>query len=102
MALDPWRQLLAHQTASISYFAMINESLWYSTDCRHGEKGMVQYNYKTNKVINIVKYPSDLRIINHSSVAYKGKIYIINGWKGEIILFDPVKEVFTKNKQYQD
>ena len=93
----PWNELSPHQTPAIAKQPIsINSSIWYSTRCYAGEKGMVQYNNTTNKIENIIKYPHDIKPAGHSCCIHKNKIYIINGWKGEIILFEPATGKFTK------
>ena len=69
-------------------------TLWLSTDVRYGEKGIVQYDCNKNKIMNIIKYPINIRAINHFCIAFKDKIYIINGWAEEIISFN------TKTHQF--
>ena len=93
-----WTQLLSHQTPAIQpNILRINESLWYSTSYEHGEKGMVQYDYKTNKILNIVKYPQNITPRAHSCCLHQNKIYIIDSCMTQsIILFNPSDHSFMK------
>ena len=82
---------------------MIGDSLWYSTshksvfpDGNPSENGMVEYDTRTNKIINIAEYPQNIKPLRHCCCQYQQKIYLIDGENGNIILFDPVKKTFTK------
>ena len=93
-----WVELLAHQTPAIQpKIIRIGDSLWYSTSYKRAEQGMVEYNYKTDKVINIAKYPENIKPGAHWCCKHGNKIYIIDGKNNhEIILFDPSKHSFKK------
>eukprot|EP01083_Nonionella_stella_P204541 745580_1 len=84
-----WNELLAHQTAA-TYEQIINigDSLWYSTSYKYGEKGMVEYCIKTNKIKQIIKYPKNIQPTGHTVCEYRNIIYIIDGENGNIISFD--------------
>ena len=56
---------------------------------------MTQYCIKTNKVIQIIKYPDNINPCRQYCVKYKEKIYIIDGEHAQIILFDPITKEFT-------
>ena len=99
-----WKERIAHQTPCIQdKIVRIGESLWYSTSYRRGEKGMVEYNYKTNKIINIIKYPKNMTPGAHCCCSYNNNIYIIDGkYNHEIILFNTSNHSFTKKINIPD
>lgn len=76
------------------------DTLWLSAinkaSYEKSESGMIQYNHKMDKIINIVRYPKRLRPTFHSVCNHKDKIYIIDGDHEEIFLFDPDSQLFTK------
>ena len=78
----------------------IDESIWYSSAhkdlCDKTEHGMTEYNINTNQIIQTIEYPEEFQSYRHNCCEYKGKIYMIDGENGQIILFDPVKKQFTK------
>eukprot|EP01084_Bolivina_argentea_P209018 356142_1 len=88
-----------HQRPGTTYIEdafTINQSIWYSTYLGSGENGMVEWDIKTEKIINIIKYPQYIPRY-HFCCKYKNKIYIIDGdTNGEIILFDPSIKTFEK------
>ena len=81
---------------------LIAGSIWYSTRCDHGEKGMVEYDIKSEKIMPPVSYPFNIRPANHACCSYNDKIYIINGWNREIIEFDPKTQTFAIKKAIPD
>ena len=88
-----WNDLAAHRTMCISgKLIQIGDSIWYSSHCDWGAKGMVEYCNKTNKMISKVAYPKNIKPEYHSVCGYNNQIYIVDGKNGQIILFDP----FTK------
>ena len=92
-----WNKLSPAGTPTIARdVVLIQQTMWYSTRFDHGEQGMVQYDIKSDSIINIVKYPQNIRPAAHAICCYKDKIFMINGWNGEIILFDPSTQIFTK------
>eukprot|EP01084_Bolivina_argentea_P034901 64649_1 len=85
-----WNELVAHKTiATYQHIINIGDSLWYSTSYKYGEKGMVEYYIKTNKIKQIIQYPEDIQPTGHTICAYRNIIYIIDGWiNGNIISFN--------------
>ena len=65
------------------------------------ESGMVEYDPNNESIVNTIEYPpmtQNLERIcprSHFCCAYKDKIYIIDGYRGEIILFNPESKVYT-------
>eukprot|EP01084_Bolivina_argentea_P065097 118677_1 len=60
---------------------------------------MVEYCTKTNKIIQIVKYPHNIKPDRHSICQYQNNIYIVDGANSQIILFNPfTKQFIVKNK----
>ena len=57
---------------------------------------MTEYCTKTNKIIQTIPYPNDIKPIRHCCCKYKEKIYIIDGENDEIIEFDPFTQKYTK------
>ena len=72
----------------------IKDSIWYSTDHKDGEQGMVQYCLITNTVKNIVKYPEFVQPSYHCVCCLNNIIYIIDGFNGYIISFNPSNNEF--------
>eukprot|EP01084_Bolivina_argentea_P239594 402669_1 len=72
----------------------MGDYIWYSTSYRVGEKGMVEYDTKSNKVVSNIPYPHDIQPWCQSVCRYQNNIYIVNGWKGQIITFN------TQTKQF--
>eukprot|EP01084_Bolivina_argentea_P224534 379656_1 len=102
MSFLEWKPLAAHQTARIrSALIKICDSIWYSThyNASQGENGMVEYCTKTNKIVNTIKYTNNSKPIGHSCCEYKNKIYIVDGYAGKIIVFDPLKKTFIKTRR---
>ncbi len=67
MATTNWNDLPHCQTPCVRHqIANVGDSLWISTDYNEGEKGMVEYSTKTNKIIQIVKYPKSIKPLGHS------------------------------------
>ena len=111
-AKSSWNKLLSHQTLCIRdkiIYMDKTSTFWYSTDFEEGERGMVEYNIKTNTMQNIIKYPqnnssgSSTPIIKpkfHCLCAYKDLIYIIDAAgsfsEPSIISFNPTTKTFKK------
>ena len=54
-----------------------NDCIWLSAnDNQKSEKGMIQYNPKTDKIEHIIKYPSNIKPSRHCCSEYNRKIYI--------------------------
>ena len=94
----PWNKLVAHKIPLIQdKLISIKNHIWYSTSYAYGEeKGMGKYDCQSDKISTIIKYPANIRPHNHTCCKYKNNIYIINGAKSEIILFNPSTASFTK------
>ena len=91
-----WKDLTPHSTPFIrEQLVVIGSSIWYSTSYSAGESGMAEYDIKSNKIINIVKYPTYIQPLYHSLSAHDDKIYIIDGQNCRLILFDPSTKSFT-------
>ena len=96
---NQWKELASHQTPWIRDKIIKikgTSTFWYSTDYNEGERGMVEYNYKSNTISTIAKYPHHIQPEHHSCCKYKNNIYIIDGVNGEIILFKPSIKSFIK------
>ena len=70
----------------------IKSSVWISTYYDKGEEGLIEFDTRSNQIINIIKYPRALKCAGHSLCAHKEIIYIIDGQNGEIWSFDPTAE----------
>ena len=68
-----------------------NDYIWLSDN-----KAMIEYNLKKDKIQHITKYTYNIKPSIHCCSEYNGKIYIIDGINGEIILFDPESHSFCK------
>ena len=77
----------------------IGDSLWYSTAHKSvynkSDNGMVNYSIKTDN-IDVAQYPHSLKPKHHNCCQHKGKIYLIDGVNGEIIIFNPLTKTFKK------
>eukprot|EP01084_Bolivina_argentea_P065099 118683_1 len=60
---------------------------------------MVEYCTKTNKIIQIVKYPHNIKPDRHSICQYQNNIYIVDGANSQIILFNPFTKQFIVKKK---
>eukprot|EP01084_Bolivina_argentea_P056980 104187_1 len=99
MSSTNWNDHPHCQALIIAQIANVGDSLWVSTNYDQGEKGMVEYCTKTNKIIQIVKYTHNIQPIDHSVCQHENNIYIIDGVNSQIILFNPFTKQFTiKNK----
>ena len=77
----------------------IGDSLWYSSDKHKYDKenkGMTEYSIKSHQIIQTIPYPSDIQPLGHRCVLVKDIIYIIDGYNGAIITFDPKSKSYTK------
>ena len=55
---NDWEESDAHNTRCIrDGLLCIKDGIWYSTDYDEGRQGIVQYNIKTRKIGDVVKYP---------------------------------------------
>ena len=97
-SIATWKELLQHQTViTFEKFVTIGaNTIWYTTADDFGERGMVQYNYKSDKIIQIVKYPRNLRAVNQCCCSHNDAIYIINQYQSNIVSFTPSDQKFTK------
>ena len=95
---ERWKEHPKHKTPWIrENIIVIGSIIWYSTHYGQGESGMAAYNYKSNKIESVVKYPHYILQPMYHSVCSDGeKIYIVDGGIGAIILFDPLKKSFKK------
>ena len=101
-----WNELTPHTTPAIEekLIFMQNTStsnsstIWYSTHYKHGKKGMVQYHCSSNTITISVKYPTDINVANHCCCLYKDLIYIVDCCDGLIYVFNPIQQIFTKQK----
>ena len=59
------------------------------------ENGMIQYNHKSDRIMNIIQYPDNIKPVRQYCVEYNKKIYIIDGENKHIIEFDPESKSFT-------
>lgn len=79
-----------------------DDSIWLSalhkSEFDQSENGMIQYSHKMDKVINIIEYPTNMKLECHCVCISRNKIYIIDGENGHITLFDPQTHSFTKMK----
>ena len=94
-----WKERTAAKTIWLhDRLVLINNSIWYSTQYDYGEKGMVPYNYKTDKKAQIVKYGyySSIKPKNHCCCSHNDIIYIIDSLDRKIISFDPKEGKFWK------
>ena len=73
----------------------VDQSIWLSVDCGSGEKGMVQFDSKTNAMKQVVAYPNGFRQYGHSMRGpCTSPIVVVDGESGKLIEFD------TKTKKY--
>ena len=84
----------------------IDNDVWYSSSHQsiypQSENGLVQYNTKTNQIINIFPYSENITPCRHFCCQYNKKIYIIDGEHGEIIVFDTVSKTYTKKLKIRE
>ena len=77
----------------------LDDSIWVSSASKsfyeEAENGMIQYCTKLDKVVSIASYTDKIDPTSHCCCLYNNKIYIIDGWSGRIILFDPTTEQYT-------
>ncbi len=77
----------------------IGSTIVYSTDYNKGQRGIVEYDMKTKKIMNVTKYgnnPCVQGLEYHSMCKCGENIYIIDGCEGQIIEFDLQKKAFKK------
>ena len=89
---DPWKELAAHKTHWIQNQVVLVEetkSLWYSTDGGYGENGMVEFDYTTNKIKQVVKYPQNIKPVDHSCCGIDEKIYMVKEEKLSYSIHQP-------------
>eukprot|EP01084_Bolivina_argentea_P288353 494890_1 len=90
-----WNELQASSTCCIRPNIICNgTSIWLSTDYDEGERGMIEYDTKSHRIISVTKYPKDIQPDIHSLCLYNNLIYIIDGEHGKIYTFDPVQKRF--------
>ncbi len=101
MATTNWNDLPHCQTPTTRHqIANAGDSLWISTHYNHGEKGMIEYSTKTNKIVQIVKHPKTIKPLNHALCQHENNIYIVDGENSQIILFNPfTKQFIIKNNK---
>eukprot|EP01084_Bolivina_argentea_P162434 282692_1 len=95
-----WVKLRTPETYFIqSKLVSVGSSIWYSTLCNYGEKGMVEFDTKENKVKNVIKYGAQEQLTCHSCCGYGNNIYIVgynNSLKTwQFIEFNTSKHTFT-------
>eukprot|EP01083_Nonionella_stella_P178395 630028_1 len=91
-----WKELKAGKTDRIRPQPIqMEDCIWWSTNYNKGERGMVQYDLQSDKIISVVKYPKNIKPSFHSCCKYKNEIYIVDGENGQTIAFN------TQNKQFQ-
>eukprot|EP01083_Nonionella_stella_P118333 353256_1 len=91
-----WKELKAGKTGNIRPQPIqMEDCIWWSTDYDSGERGMVQYDIQSDKIISVVKYPNNIKPKWHSCCKYKNEIYIVDGQNGQIIAFN------TQNNRFQ-
>ena len=91
-----WNELTSHSTPFIhESLGAINNCIWFSTSYQYGEKGIVQYDCESD-ANETTKYPYNAVIRNHCCCADQNNIYIVDGLKRRIIMFNPSNKKFTK------
>eukprot|EP01083_Nonionella_stella_P196902 724218_1 len=91
-----WKELTPAKTVCVRpQLIQMEDCIWWSTYYNKGERGMVQYDLQSDKIILVVKYPKNIKPYNHSCCKYKNEIHIVDGVNGQIIAFN------TQNKQFQ-
>eukprot|EP01083_Nonionella_stella_P162729 534447_1 len=94
--MSSWKELKAAKTVDIQpQLIQVEDCIWWSTDYDSGERGMVQYDIQSDKIILVVKYPNNINPMGHSCCKYKNEIYIVDGNNGQIIAFN------TQNNQFK-
>eukprot|EP01083_Nonionella_stella_P103776 296718_1 len=91
-----WKELTPAKTVFVvPELIQMEDCIWWSTYYNKGERGMVQYDLQSDKIISVVEYPKNIKPYNHSCCKYKNEIYIVDGENGQIISFN------TRNKQFK-
>eukprot|EP01084_Bolivina_argentea_P236207 397233_1 len=92
---NKWNKLSPPVTSNIRQKLMnIGESIWYCTDYDTGKEGIVEYDTINHK-FNVIQYSQDVGYIcNHSCCNDGHLIYIVDGHKGNLVMFN------TKSKQF--
>eukprot|EP01083_Nonionella_stella_P091471 255752_1 len=92
-----WKELKAGKTRNIRPQPIqMDDCIWWSTNYDKGERGMVQYDLQSDKIISVVKYTNNIKPEGHSCCKYKNEIYIVDGRNGQIISFN------TQKKKYRN
>eukprot|EP01083_Nonionella_stella_P154936 499814_1 len=86
-----WKQLENPKTTKIRPESIsIGNSIWWSTDYNEGERGMVEFDIKSNKIISTTPYPNDITPEFHCLCECGNIIYIVDGYlNNKIYSFDP-------------
>eukprot|EP01083_Nonionella_stella_P058530 153251_1 len=91
-----WKELTPGKTGWIRpQLITMEDCIWWSTNYNSGERGMVQYDIQSDKIISVIKYPNNIKPEYHSCCKYKNEIYIVDGQNGQIIAFN------TQNNRFQ-
>ena len=98
---NEWEELDAHQTQFLRGALCTKDGIWYSTDYDMGRQGMVQYNTKTRKIGETVKYPQNFKAHSYPSVQYQDRLCLIDVMKGSIAVFHPGTKQIAKVSNMQ-
>ena len=75
-----------HTSVRDDIVAVGEHSLWLSVCHKesndNSEGGMIHYNHKSDEIVNVIEYPSDLG--GACSVGYGKNVYLIYGWGEKI------------------
>ena len=97
-----WTKRQTHQSLALrqSLIIMNDNNLWYSSAHKsiynQSENGMTEYDINSDKILQTIQYPLNIKPCRQFCVKYKQQIYIIDGENGEIILFNPTTKQFTE------
>jgi len=94
--VSAWRELAAHQTPWIQQPIEVKDSIWLSTAHCQGERGMIEYCKRTERIKSVVRYPEWLEPRYHACVRYAGDIFLVDGINGQIVAFNVSSRRFVK------
>ena len=78
---------------------MDNDSMWLSVAQKlyynKSENGMIHYNHKMDKIIDVIEYPQNIEPQDHCVCVYQNRIYLVDPWNETIISFDTKSQSFS-------
>ena len=109
--MDPNKTRLAHfhekkvsfSPAARAFIPIEKDIMWISDShtslYKKSRNGMIQYNYRIDKIMKIIEYPEYVEPWDHScTLSQDGMIYIVEGQDKVIVSFNPKLNTFGKGK----